>query len=107
MLDEQVDYAAVINQQSTRISELEREVTNLQHQVDAYRTGRRGYWGSPEYWRIAYLEGKVHRQASAIRQIQKVGWQPTLIIREDGGVEEKHEAKRRPKKKPMYIIEGI
>jgi hypothetical protein len=29
-----------------------------------------------------YLLGKIARQAEAIRKIQKVGWQPTVIIRE-------------------------
>jgi hypothetical protein len=109
---EQVDLAEVVNSQATRIAELEYELSSYKRQVDYLQTGRPNWIGGEWYWRIAYLEGKIRRQAEAIRNIQKVGWQPTRIIKEEllssDEPEPRHDSHRREKRRPsVLIIEGV
>lgn len=66
------------------------------------------------YWRNLYLEGKLRRQTAAINKIQRRGWQPELIIREVPHEDDKHlweqprpESHRRPKRRPLTVIQGI
>lgn len=84
------------------------EIRNLERQVETYRSATRGYYSSPEYYRIAYLEAKLRRQAEAINSIQKHGWQPQLIIREPRDPDElKVMSGRRQKRRPSIVIQGI
>jgi hypothetical protein len=91
---------------------LEAEVTNLKRQVHSYQHYQRHgltTLNRPDYWRIAYLEGKLRRQAEAITKMQKKGWQPQLIIREVPDGEHpwdapKPQSKRRPKRRPTFLI---
>lgn len=104
-----VDYAAVINQQAARISELEREIYCLTRELSSYqRCARMGIQPPDErYYRIAYLEGKLRRQAAAIDKMQRKGWQPGLIIREyewEPGT--RPASQRREKRHPMVVLQG-
>lgn len=58
-----------------------------------------------------YLEGKLRRQTDAIRRIQKVGWQPTRIIKEvplEGDEPPTRcDSHRRPKRRPSIVIQGV
>lgn len=80
-MTDEIDLMAVINTQAAKISELEREVGALRSELRYQSTGE-PTWGSEGYWRESYLIGKIQRQAATIRKIQKIGWQPTVIIRE-------------------------
>lgn len=108
---EEVDLIQLTNDQAARIAELEREVQNLRSTLNP---APRMNEYDPLYWRNLYLEGKVRRQAEAIRNIQKVGWQPSRIIREVPYPDDQHlwdepppESRRRPKRRPSVLIEGV
>lgn len=42
-----------------------------------------------------HLEAKIRRQAAYLAQIQKVGWQPGIIIHEEPDLFDLHTGKRR------------
>lgn len=107
----------VINDLSARVAELERENAHYQrlHKHQQYyphpvRTTRE----LELEWRVLYLENKLQRQTAAIRSIQKVGWQPTRIIKEVPYPDDEHlwdepppQSERRPKRRPSVIIQGV
>lgn len=74
---------------------------------------RHKQWGPEWIYREMYYQGKIRRQAEAIRKIQKVGWQPEHIIREVPYPDDEHlwdepphHSQRRPKRRPMVVIDG-
>lgn len=80
-----------------RVHYLERQLKEARQQMIEYRA--KSYWLDNEVkalrkknrqeaddCRFAYWQGKVERQRQAINAIQKKGWMPTLIIREDEDV---------------------
>lgn len=77
-----------------RVHYLERQLKEARQQVSEYRS--KSYWLDHEVQalrnknrmkadeaRFAYYQGKVERQRAAIQAIQKKGWMPVLIIREE------------------------
>lgn len=47
------------------------------------------WWANYQHHR-AYLMGKINRQAAVIRQLQKQGWQPKYLIKEEPYPEDMH-----------------
>ena len=73
----------------------------MQNELRSYRNPLHT---NPNYWRILAMEGKIRRQSEYIRSIQKIGWQPTTLIREEDR-EPKVKVRSARRIKPLrYII---
>jgi hypothetical protein len=64
------------------LSDAQGEIYALKEELRKPEMVEKHPWWAEYQPHRAFLLGKIQRQAEAIRKIQKVGWQPSFIIRE-------------------------